>query len=162
MVLLGGIVIDRIRDRADSSVGVLCLLGAVLTAATGCSGLMAALRLVFGSGPSRSSWRHDRARAWFRGKELSFVLRVNSRSPGLGSLRRAQFSDRAKALRGLAGPLLIATAFGTFCVIGAVAYGSLERGATGCTTRGGGARRTKVAPRDLFGFAAYWLVVACA
>jgi len=51
MVLVGGIVIDRIGTRKATLVfGVLCFLGAALTVVSGTLAVMAAGRLVFGLG----------------------------------------------------------------------------------------------------------------
>ena len=51
MVLIGGIIIDRIGvKKATLLFGVLCLVGAATTAATGQQAIMATGRLIFGLG----------------------------------------------------------------------------------------------------------------
>ena len=56
MVLIGGVIIDRIGiRRATLAFGVLCFAGAALTAICGSLAVMAAGRLMFGLAPSRSS-----------------------------------------------------------------------------------------------------------
>ena len=51
MVLVGGIIIDRIGvKKATLLFGVLCLVGAVITAASGKLAIMATGRLIFGVG----------------------------------------------------------------------------------------------------------------
>ena len=78
-VLIGGIIIDRIGTRkATLLFGVICLIGSILTAATGNFLLMASGRFIFGMGAESLIVSVTTALAkWFRGKELSFAFGVN-------------------------------------------------------------------------------------
>ena len=115
MVLIGGIIIDRIGTRRSTFLfALLCLLGAVITVATGTLEVMAAGRLVFGLGAESLIVAVTTAIAkWFKGKELSFAFgmnltiarlgsfaALNSPSWGIGPLRR--LAAAAPRLRGCA------------------------------------------------------------
>jgi MFS family permease len=151
MVLVGGIVIDRIGTRrATLLFGVLCFLGAALTALSGTLAVMAAGRLVFGLGAESLIVAVTTAIAkWFRGKELSFAFGVNLTIARLGSFAALNSpSWAAPAYEGWQWPLVIGVGFATFCVSGALLYWVLEK-------------RAEVVWSDLFRFGtSYWLVVA--
>ena len=87
MVLIGGIIIDRVGvKRATLLFGALCFGGAVITAATSSFPVMAAGRLVFGLGAESLIVSVTTAIAkWFKGKELSFAFGVNLTIARLGS-----------------------------------------------------------------------------
>ncbi len=87
MVLIGGIIIDRIGVRRASILfGILCFGGAVITAATDRLAIMATGRLIFGMGAESLIVAVTTALArWFRGKELSFAFGVNLTIARLGS-----------------------------------------------------------------------------
>ena len=163
MVLLGGIVIDRIGTRrATLLFGVLCFAGAVLTALSGTLAMMAAGRLVFGLGAESLIVAITTAIAkWFRGKELSFAFGVNLTIARLGSFAALNSpSWAAPAYQSWQWPLVIAVGFATFCVTGALLYWVLEKRADERYDLG--AESTdKVVWADLFRFGtSYWLVVA--
>ncbi len=163
MVLVGGIVIDRIGTRkATFLFGVLCFLGAALTVASGTLAVMAAGRLVFGLGAESLIVAVTTAIAkWFRGKELSFAFGVNLTIARLGSFAALNApSWAAPAYEHWQWPLLISVGFATFCVTGAIAYWVLERRAEERYSLGPQSA-DKVVFADLFRFGgSYWLVVA--
>ncbi len=163
MVLIGGIVIDRIGTRkATLLFGVLCLLGAALTAASGTLQVMAAGRLLFGLGAESLIVAVTTAIAkWFRGKELSFAFGVNLTIARLGSFAALNApSWAAGAYARWQWPLLISVAMATFCVTGAILYWVLESRAERRYDLGA-ASTDKVVWADLFSFGrSYWLVVA--
>ena len=130
MVLVGGIIIDRIGTRrATLLFGVLCFAGAVLTALSGSLAVMAAGRLVFGLGAESLIVAVTTAIAkWFRGKELSFAFGVNLTIARLGSFAALNApSWAAPAYERWQWPLLISVGFATFCVTGALLYWVLEK-----------------------------------
>ncbi len=130
MVLIGGIIIDRIGiRRATLLFGVLCFAGAVLTALSGTLAVMAAGRLVFGLGAESLIVAITTAIAkWFRGKELSFAFGVNLTIARLGSFAALNSpSWAAPAYESWQWPLLIGVGFATFCVTGALLYWVLEK-----------------------------------
>ncbi len=163
MVLIGGIIIDRIGTRkATFLFGVLCFVGAALTAVSGSLPMMAAGRLVFGLGAESLIVAVTTAIAkWFRGKELSFAFGVNLTIARLGSFAALNApSWAAPAYENWRWPLLISVGFATFCITGALAYWMLERRAEDRYDLGE-AETEKVVWGDLFKFgASYWLVVA--
>jgi MFS family permease len=163
MVLVGGILIDRIGTRkATLLFGVLCFLGAALTVVSGTLAVMAAGRLVFGLGAESLIVAVTTAIAkWFRGKELSFAFGVNLTIARLGSFAALNApSWAAPAYERWQWPLLISVGFATFCVTGAIAYWLLEKRAEERYSLGAESTE-KVVIADLFRFGtAYWLVVA--
>jgi MFS family permease len=163
MVLIGGIVIDRIGiRRATLLFGVLCFAGAALTALSGTFAVMMAGRFVFGLGAESLIVAVTTAIArWFRGKELSFAFGVNLTIARLGSFAALNApSWAAPAYERWQWPLLISVGFATFCVTGALLYWVLEKRAEERYDLG--AESTdKVVWADLFRFGtSYWLVVA--
>ena len=130
MVLIGGIIIDRIGTRrATLLFGVLCFAGAALTALSGTLAVMAAGRLIFGLGAESLIVAVTTAIAkWFRGKELSFAFGVNLTIARLGSFAALNAPTwAAPAYANWQWPLLISVGFATFCVTGALLYWVLEK-----------------------------------
>ncbi|MGE5204392.1 MAG: MFS transporter, partial [Chlamydiota bacterium] len=87
MVLVGGIVVDRIGTRKAIFIfGTLCLVGAAITVASPHLVVMASGRLVFGLGAESMIVAVTTAVAkWFRGKELSFAFGINLMLARLGT-----------------------------------------------------------------------------
>jgi len=164
MVLVGGLVIDRIGVRwATLLFGTVCALGAILTAVTGIFEVMAAWRLVFGLGAESLIVAVTAALAkWFRGKELSFAFGLNLTIARLGSFAAENSPTWAGAAYAhWQWPLLIAAGFGTLCVVGPLLYALMERGAQRRFHLGAEGATDKVVWRDLFSFGrSYWYVVA--
>ncbi len=163
MVLIGGVIIDRIGTRRATLIfGVLCFAGAALTALSGRLAVMAAGRLVFGLGAESLIVAVTTAIAkWFRGKELSFAFGINLTIARLGSFAALNAPSWAEpAYRSWQWPLLISVGMASFCITGAVLYWMLERRAEDRYTLGEGST-DKVVWSDLFRFGvSYWLVVA--
>jgi MFS family permease len=163
MVLIGGVLIDRIGTRrATLLFGVLCFAGAALTAASGTLAVMAAGRLVFGLGAESLIVAVTTAIAkWFRGKELSFAFGINLTIARLGSFAALNApSWAAPAYERWQWPLLISVGMATFCVTGALLYWALEKRAEARYALGEEST-DKVVFADLFRFGvSYWLVVA--
>jgi MFS family permease len=164
MVLIGGVIIDRIGTRrATLLFGALCTLGAILTAATGVFEVMAAGRLVFGLGAESLIVAVTAALAkWFRGKELSLAFGLNLTIARLGSFAALNSPRWARpAYQHWQWPLLIAAGIGTLCVVGPVLYALMERGAERRFHLGDEGATDKIVWRDMFSFgASYWYVVA--
>ncbi|WP_306590741.1 MFS transporter [Geothrix sp. 21YS21S-4] len=164
MVLIGGILIDRVGvKKATFLFGVLCFLGAVLTALSPKLWVMASGRLVFGLGAESLIVAVTAAVAqWFRGKELSFAFGINLLIARLGSFAALNSPTWARAAFGSwRTPLLIAAVFGAMCVIGAGIYWVMENGAAKRYALGGQGGTDKVVWGDLLKFSpTYWFVVA--
>ena len=164
MVLVGGIIVDRIgARRATLLFGALCTLGAILTAATGIFWVMATGRLVFGIGAESLIVAVTAALAkWFRGKELSLAFGLNLTIARFGSFAALNSLTWAKrAYANWQWPLLIAAGMGTLCVVGPVLYALMEHDAERRFRLGHAGATDKIVWRDLLGFGrSYWLVVA--
>ena len=79
MVLIGGIIIDRIGTRRSTALfAMICMIGALVTVASPNFYVMATGRLIFGLGSESLIVAVTTALArWFRGKELSFAFGLN-------------------------------------------------------------------------------------
>ena len=163
MVLIGGIIIDRIGTRRATLIfAVLCVVGAVMTALEGSLWFMAAGRLVFGLGAESMIVAVTTTLAkWFRGKELSFAFGLNLTIARLGSFAalnsptwaRNYYDDWQK-------PLWIAVMIGLTCVIGAGIYWMLEGHAQRRYRLGKTGEPEKLIFSDIFRFSlSYWLIV---
>jgi MFS family permease len=163
MVLIGGIIIDRIGvRRATMLFGALCFGGAVITASTGDLMVMATGRLIFGIGAESLIVAVTTALArWFRGKELSFAFGANLTIARLGSFLALNSPTWAKpAFDNWQWPLLITVGFGTFCVIGPIVYGVLENRAAKQFSMKQASGSDKVELSQIFRMSpSYWFVV---
>jgi MFS family permease len=164
MVLIGGIVIDYIGTRkATLLFAVLCLVGAAMTAASGALWVMAAGRLVFGIGAESLIVSITTATAkWFKGKELSFAFGVNLTIARLGSFAALNSPSWGRQFyENWQRPLIVSTAFGAMCVVGAVLYWILEQRAMSHYSLGKETEIDKVVFRDIWRFGqSYWYIVA--
>jgi MFS family permease len=164
MVLIGGFIIDRIGTKKSTFIfGVVCFLGAMLTAATSQLTIMAAGRLLFGLGAESLIVAVTTAIAkWFKGKELSFAFGINLTIARLGSFAALNSPSWASAYYdNWQAPLLIAVGFGTMCVVGAIVYWVLESSAEKKYSLGEAGSTDKVVFQDIFKFSAsYWFIVA--
>jgi MFS family permease len=164
MVLIGGMIIDRIGTRRATLIfAVLCLIGAGITVASGTLEVMAAGRLVFGLGAESLIVAVTTAIAkWFRGKELSFAFGVNLTIARLGSFAALNSPSWASGLfREWRLPLLVSVGAGVICVAGAVLYLVLERSAEKKYSLGDAGGTDRVKFSELFSFGtSYWFIVA--
>ncbi|MBM4320996.1 MAG: major facilitator superfamily domain-containing protein 1 [Deltaproteobacteria bacterium] len=163
MVLIGGIVIDRLGvKRSLLLFSGICMVGAGLTAATGTFSMMAAGRLLFGLGAESLIVAVTASIArWFSGKELSFAFGINLTIARLGSFAALNSPTWAKQLYGgWQWPLLLAAVFGLVSAIAALSYWVMESYA-GRRYELSQSTTDKVVWRDLFRFGrSYWFVVA--
>jgi len=163
-VLIGGVIIDRIGTRKATLVfGTICLLGAIVTAATPHFPVMAAGRLVFGMGAESLIVSVTTALAkWFRGKELSFALGISLVIARFGTLlAQSSPSWAPSAYNSWKTPWLIGVGFVTLCVIGPLLYWFLELHAERHYHLGHAGETDKVVARDILKFGrSYWFLVA--
>lgn len=163
-VLIGGLIIDRIGTRKSTLLfGIICLLGAILTASTPRFEVMAAGRLVFGMGAESLIISVTTALAkWFRGKELSFAFGINLMIARLGTwMAQNSPSWAGSAYSNWQKPWLIGVGFTTLCVVGPLLYFVLEKRAERHFHLGHAGEVDKVAIGDIFKFgASYWYLVA--
>jgi MFS family permease len=166
MVLVGGIIIDRIGVKKGTLLfGALCFIGAVVTAATDRFVVMAAGRLIFGIGAESLivSVTVGIAR-WFKGRELSFAFGVNLTIARLGSFLALNSPTWARpAYENWQTPLLITVVFATFCVVGPLVYWVLEDRAEKRYDLGEAGETDRVEWADLFSFGRsyIWVVLLC-
>lgn len=164
MVLIGGIIIDRIGTKNSTTLfAAVCLAGALLTMSSPSLPVMASGRLVFGMGAESLIVAVTTAIAkWFRGKELSFAFGVNLTLARLGSFAALNSpSWAAAAYQRWQTPLIIAAVFGVICLVGALAYWVLETRGARVYSLGPVGETDKVKFRDLFSFGtSYWYIVA--
>ena len=163
MVLIGGIIIDRIGvRRATILFGTLCFGGAAITASSGDLVVMASGRLVFGIGAESLIVAVTTALArWFRGKELSFAFGANLTIARLGSFLALNSPTWAKpAFDNWQWPLLITVGFGTLCVIGPMVYAMMENRAAKQYSMEQASGTDKVEFSQIFRMSpSYWYVV---
>lgn len=164
MVLIGGLVVDRIGTRKSIFIfGVLCLIGAIVTVAHGTLPVMAAGRLIFGLGAESLIVAVTTAVAkWFRGKELSFAFGINLMIARFGSwLAQNSPTWAAPAYANWRSPLVISVVFAALCVVGAIIYWILEIYAERHYEIGEAGSTDKVVWSDIFNFGvSYWFIVA--
>jgi len=129
MVLIGGIIIDRIGTRISVFIfTVLIMLGALVTALQGDIITMAAGRLIFGLGAESMIVAITTIIArWFKGKELSFAFGLNLTVARLGSFLALNSPSWGKNLYDYwQSPLWITVAAGIFAVICIAVYFFLD------------------------------------
>jgi len=163
MVLIGGLIVDRIGTRrALTLFASICLVGAVVTVLSPQLPLMATGRLLFGLGAESLIVAVTTAVAkWFRGKELSFAFGINLMLARFGTLLAQTSPTWAKAAyAGWRMPLQIAVGFAVVSLIGAIVYWILEAYAERRCSLGEGST-DKVVFSDIFKFGvSYWYIVA--
>src|SRR5438309_4968375 len=170
-LLIAGIIIDRIgTKKAFTLFAVLCLLGAILTAAEGKPGIMIAGRTVLGLGAESMIVAATTALAkWFRGKELSFAFGINLTIARLASVAADNSPTWAHSVfypQGEAGapswqgPLLIAVGAGVLSLVTALIYWAMETRAEAKYQLGKRGEIDKLEFREIFRFnRSYWYVV---
>jgi MFS family permease len=133
MVLIGGMIVDRIGARTATLVfTAICLVGAVLTAASGSFGTMALGRLVFGLGAESMGVAITAALGqWFKGKQLGFAFGLNLSIARAGSYAADLSPTWAKDVyaKGWQAPLWLGVGFALIALAAAAIYWLLERSA---------------------------------
>jgi MFS family permease len=164
MVLIGGIIVDRIGTKKSILIfATLCAIGAVVTASSGVLSTMASGRLIFGIGAESLIVAVTTAVAqWFRGKDLSFAYGVNLTIARLGSFAALNSPSWGRSLyQSWQKPLLISAVIGMSCIAGALLYWVLDSQAAKRYGLGKEAETDKIVFRDIYRFSAsYWYIVA--
>jgi MFS family permease len=162
-VVLGGILIDRIGTRRALLIfGVLCLIGAFITAFGAKFPMMVAGRFVFGMGAESLIVAITTGVAkWFKGKELSFALGINLMIARGGTWLAQNSPTWAKgAYNYWQNPWLISVGFVTLCVIGPIAYWILEVRAEKTSSLVPEGEQDKIVFADVRAFnLSYWYLV---
>ena len=154
MVLIGGVIVDRFGARVTTLVfAIICLIGAMVTAASSLFPVMAAGRLIFGLGAESMIVAITVAIGqWFVGRQLGFAFGLNLSIARAGSYGADMSPTWFKPLydAGWQLPLWLAAGFMGIGVVAAFAYYLLERTA---------ARRyalAKAQPSDRFVWGDVW------
>lgn len=170
-LLVGGVIIDRIgTKRAILGFALVCLLGAVITAARGSAVTMIVGRTVLGLGAESMIVAVTTALAkWFKGKELSFAFGINLTIARLASVaadnsptwaNHAFYPQGPTGEPSWQGPLLIAVAAAVFAVLCSTIYWGLESRAEKQYELGKAGQTDKLELKGIFRFElSYWLVV---
>ena len=129
MVLIGGIVIDKIGTRKSVFIfTVLIMIGALVTALKGDIVVMAAGRLIFGLGAESMIVAITTIIArWFKGKELSFAFGLNLTVARLGSFLALNAPTWGKSLYNYwQTPLWVTVGAGVFALVCIVVYYGID------------------------------------
>jgi MFS family permease len=164
MVLIGGIIVDRIGTRtATLAFTAICLAGAILTATSGTFATMALGRLVFGLGAESMIVAVTAALGqWFQGRQLGFAFGLNLSIARAGSYAAdlsPAWASGAYA-SGWREPMLIAVGFALVSFVGATVYWILERSAEPRYALGRPEPSDRIIWSDLWRFdLSYWYIV---
>jgi MFS family permease len=164
MVLVGGIIVDRVGTRlATLAFSVVCLLGAVLTAVSPDFYVMALGRLLFGLGAESMIVAIQVAIGqWFVGRQLGFAFGVNLSIARAGSNAAARSTAWAKPAydAGWQAPLWVAAAIMLVGVAAAGLYFLLERSIAKKYDLGQPPPPDRIVWSDLWRFdRSYWYIV---
>jgi len=129
MVLVGGLIIDKIGTRTSVIIfTAFIMVGALVTAVTGDIWVMASGRLIFGLGAESMIVAVTTIIArWFKGKELSFAFGLNLTVARLGSFLALNSPTWGKSLYAYwQSPLWITVYAGVFAFLCVVIYFFLD------------------------------------
>jgi MFS family permease len=162
MVLVGGIIIDRIGTRRASLLfALLCLLGSFLTFLKPDLTVMASGRLIFGLGAESLIVAITTVIAkWFKGKELSFAFGLNLTIARLGSFAALNSPTLAKSLFvSWQKPLFISFIAGIITVLSILIYLFLETNAEKRFSLGSAGKVDKITLSDIFKMnSSFWFI----
>lgn len=164
MVLIGGLIIDRIGTRKSVMIfTAVIMVGAAVTAVSGTIVPMAAGRLIFGLGAESMIVAITTAIArWFKGKELSFAFGINLTIARLGSFLALNAPTWGKHLYEYwQTPLLVTVVAGVFALLCAVLYAIVDRSATRWYAVGRDGQQDKIVLKEIFNFGgSFWYITA--
>jgi MFS family permease len=162
MVLIGGLIIDRIgTKKANLIFAVLCMLGALITAMSSSLVPMAIGRLVFGLGAESMIVGVTTTLArWFKGKELSFAFGLNLTIARLGSFAALNSPSWGKSFfHYWQDPLWVALFAGVISVISVIVYFMLDHFAEKRYALKAEVAQEKIELKQIFNFSrSFWLI----
>jgi MFS family permease len=129
MVLIGGLIIDRLGTRRSTLLFCsLCLIGAVVTSSSAHLSVMITGRLIFGLGAESLIVAITTVIAnWFKGKELAFAFGLNLTVARLGSFAALNSPTWAREYyQTWQGPLFISVVTAIISVIAVIIYVMLD------------------------------------
>jgi MFS family permease len=164
MVLIGGIVVDRIgTGRSILLFAAICVAGTILTAISPSFPVMAFGRLIFGLGAESMIVAVTVVIGqWFVGRQLGFAFGLNLSIARAGSYAADMSPTVAQPLydAGWQPPLVLAAAIMAVAFLAAAAYFGLERSAARRYELGRPAQPDRIVWHDLLRFdRSYWYVV---
>ena len=163
MVLIGGIIIDKIGTRISTFIfTLLCLLGAVITASFSDLTMMAIGRLVFGLGAESMIVAVTTVIGrWFKGKQLSFAFGLNLTLARLGSFAALNSPTWARSLYDYwQTPLLISVAAGVISIAAVIIYWGMDSYSERNFSLRPVPKQDKIILKEIFSFSSsYWFVV---
>ncbi len=164
MVLIGGILIDRIGTRKSVFIfTVLIMLGALVTTVKGNIYTMSAGRLIFGLGAESMIVAITTILArWFKGKQLSFAFGLNLTIARLGSFMALNAPSWGRSLYDYwQSPLWITVASGVFAVVCIIVYYFMDVHANKKFDIPKEGEQDKIEIRELFNFGvSFWYITA--
>ncbi|MCX6149067.1 MAG: MFS transporter [Ignavibacteriales bacterium] len=164
MVLVGGIIIDKIGTRKSVFIFTfLVMLGSALTAIWGNIYTMSAGRLIFGLGAESMIVAITTIIArWFKGKELSFAFGLNLTVARLGSFIALNAPSWGKDYYNYwQTPLLITVASGVFALVCIGVYYFFDAYASKKYDLPKEGAQDKVVLKELFNFGkSFWFITA--
>jgi MFS family permease len=161
-MLVCGVIIDRLGTRKSLSIfAVLIFAGLAITALSPRLGIMAAGRLLVGTGGEALALTANVGVArWFWHDDLSLGFGLRASAARLGSLS-AQVSPTwaARAYAYWRWPLLLGVGFGGLCLLGAALYWLIDARGERRFTVGHTARATRITLGEVFRFnQSFWLI----
>ncbi|MCX6137944.1 MAG: MFS transporter [Ignavibacteriales bacterium] len=164
MVLVGGIIIDKIGTRRSVFIfTVLIMLGALVTALQGQLVLMAAGRLIFGLGAESMIVAITTIIArWFKGNKLSFAFGLNLTVARLGSFLALNSPTWGKKLYEYwQSPLWVTVAAGVFAVVCIIVYYIVDAAASSKYAMAEEGSQDKIEWSEILKFnTSFWFITA--
>ncbi len=164
MVLVGGIIIDRIGTRKSVFIfTILIMLGSVVTAVYGNIYTMAAGRLLFGLGAESMIVAITTIIArWFKGKELSFAFGLNLTVARFGSFMALNSPSWARSYyENWQGPLWLTVICGISAVVFIVIYYVMDASASKRFTLPPEGSQDEIKIKEIFNYdKSFWFISA--
>ncbi|HEX2934174.1 MAG TPA: MFS transporter [Bacteroidales bacterium] len=164
MVLIGGIIIDRIgTKKAAFLFSLLMMTGGFITALNGNLALMATGRLIFGLGAESMIVAITTAIArWFKGKELSFAFGLNLTIARIGSFMALNSPSWGKSMYNFwQNPLWFAAFTGIISVVCLIIYWLLDKYSEKKYELEPEGKQDKVEFKEMFAFGkSFWFITA--
>ncbi|HRS53770.1 MAG TPA: MFS transporter [Bacteroidales bacterium] len=163
MVLIGGIIIDRIGTKKSALLfTILVFIGSIITAISSNFSIMVTGRLIFGLGAESMIVAITTVIArWFKGKELSLAFGLNLTIARLGSFLALNSPSWGKGLyETWKGPLLITVIAGFFAVVCLIIYYLLDAYASKNFELKKEGPQDKIAFQDIFKYNKHRIILA--
>ncbi|MDP4174307.1 MAG: MFS transporter [Bacteroidota bacterium] len=162
MVLIGGIIIDRLGTRISTFIfAMLCFLGALVTAVSSSLTFMAVGRLIFGLGAESLIVAVTTVIGrWFKGKELSFAFGINLTIARLGSFAALNSPSWGRSFYSYwQTPLLIGVAAGVISVVSVIVYIMMDVNATRNFSLREVPKQDEIKFKEIFNFgSSFWFI----